>query len=128
MKRFNTSHRHPDVAATGGPQDDGARLRQRIDKWLWHARMVRTRSDAAALTEKGYVRLNGTRVTAPGHAVRAGDVITLALDRSVRVIEVTGFCDRRGGPPAARALYRDLTATPANVGATSPKPTGLPPS
>ena len=84
--------------------------RQRIDKWLWHARMVRTRSDAAALVEAGHARLNGQRVTAPGHALRIGDVVTLALDRSVRVVEVAGFCVRRGGPPEAIATYRDLGA------------------
>jgi ribosome-associated heat shock protein Hsp15 len=83
--------------------------RQRIDKWLWHARMVRTRSDACALTEAGFVRLNGKRVIAPSHPVRAGDVVTLALDRSVKVLQVEGFCERRGAAPAARALYRDLT-------------------
>jgi len=83
--------------------------RQRIDKWLWHARMVRTRSAAAALTAAGFVRLNGKRTTAASHPVRVGDVVTLALDRTVRVVRVEGFCERRGGPPAARALYRDLT-------------------
>jgi len=83
--------------------------RQRIDKWLWHARMVRTRSAAASLTEAGFVRLNGKRVTAPGHLVRLGDVVTLALDRAVKVIRVEGFCERRGAAPSARALYRDLT-------------------
>ena len=77
--------------------------RQRIDKWLWHARIVRTRSDAAALAEAGYVRLNGKRVTARSHPVRAGDVVTLALDRSVKVIQVEGFCEKRGGAAAARA-------------------------
>ena len=73
--------------------------------------MVRTRSDAAALAEAGFVRLNGKRVTAPGHLVRLGDVVTLALDRSVRVIEVQGFCEKRGSAPAARALYRYLTTS-----------------
>jgi ribosome-associated heat shock protein Hsp15 len=91
---------------------------QRIDKWLWHARMVRTRSDAAALTEAGYVRLNGKRVTAPGQLVRVGDVVTLALDRSVKVIEVQGFCERRGAAPAARALYRDLTTSSGSMACT----------
>ena len=84
--------------------------RQRIDKWLWHARMVRTRTDAAALTESGYVRLNGRRMTAPGQKVAVGDVVTLALDRSVRVVMIEGFCERRGDAPAARKLYRELTA------------------
>jgi len=83
--------------------------RQRIDKWLWHARMVRTRTAAAALTAAGFVRLNGKRTTAASHPVRIGDVVTLALDRTERVVRVEGFCERRGGPPAARALYRDLT-------------------
>lgn len=71
--------------------------------------MVRRRSDAAALAEAGYVRLNGKRVTAPGDPVRIGDVVTLALDHSVKVVRVAGFCEKRGAAPAARALYRDLT-------------------
>lgn len=85
--------------------------RQRIDKWLWHARMVRTRTDAAALAAAGFVRLNGRRMTAAAHPVRVGDVVTLALDRSVRVLRVEGFCERRGAAPVARALYRDLTTS-----------------
>ena len=89
--------------------------RQRIDKWLWHARTVRNRSDAASLVESGHVRLNGRRVTAPGHTVRIGDVLTLALDRTVRVLEVTGFCERRGGAAAAAATRRDLGAGPAKI-------------
>ena len=36
--------------------------RQRIDRWLWHARLVRTRSAAAALAGSGYVRVNGARI------------------------------------------------------------------
>jgi ribosome-associated heat shock protein Hsp15 len=82
--------------------------RQRIDKWLWHARIVRTRSDAARLVEAGHTRVNGQRVTAPGHALRLGDVVTVALDRSVRVIEVAGFCERRGSPRDAVVTYRSL--------------------
>ena len=82
--------------------------RQRIDKWLWHARMVRTRGDAAALATAGFVRLNGKRMTAASRPVRVGDVVTLALDRSVRVVRVEGICERRGNAPAARMLYRDL--------------------
>ncbi len=77
--------------------------RQRIDKWLWHARLLRTRSDAAALVEAGHVRLNGRRVTAASQLVRVGDVVTLALDRSVRLVKVAGFRERRGGAPEARA-------------------------
>ena len=82
--------------------------RQRLDKWLWHARVVKTRSSAAALIEAGHVRLNGVRETAPGHAVKAGDVLTIALDRGVRVLKVLGFSERRGDAAAARVLYEDL--------------------
>ena len=83
--------------------------RQRIDKWLWHARMVRTRTDAAALTAAGFVRLNGKRTTAASHPVRIGDVVTLSLDRTVKVVRVEGVAERRGNAPAGRALYRNLT-------------------
>ncbi len=88
--------------------------RQRIDKWLWHARVVRTRSSAAALCDQGHVRLNGTRVAANSQPVRTGDVITVALDRTVRIMKVQGFAERRGDAQAARPLYEDLTPSPAS--------------
>jgi ribosome-associated heat shock protein Hsp15 len=83
--------------------------RQRIDRWLWHARLVRTRSAAAALAGLGYVRINGMRIDAPGRMVRAGDVITVALDRSVRVLKVRGFSERRGPAGSGETLYEELT-------------------
>jgi ribosome-associated heat shock protein Hsp15 len=83
--------------------------RQRIDKWLWHARVVRTRSAAAALVTSGHVRVNGARVTSPGRVMRIEDVVTVALDRSVRVMKVAAFAERRGAPVDARLLYADLT-------------------
>ena len=88
--------------------------RQRIDKWLWHARIVRTRSAAAALAESGHVRINSARVEAPAKPVRAGDVVTVALDARVRVLKVTGFAPRRGDAAAGQALYDDL-APPASA-------------
>ena len=85
--------------------------RQRLDKFLWHARVVKARTSAAELVERGHVRINGVRETAPGHAVKAGDVLTIALDRSVRVLKVIGFSERRGDASAARVLYEDLQAS-----------------
>ncbi len=82
--------------------------RQRIDRWLWHARLVRTRGAAAALAGAGYVRINGARIDAPGRTVRTGDVITVALDRRVRVLKVRGFADRRGPAGTVASLYEDL--------------------
>jgi ribosome-associated heat shock protein Hsp15 len=89
------------------PDEEPAR--QRIDRWLWHARLVRTRAAAAALTGAGYVRVNGVRIDAPGRMVHSGDVITVALDRSVRVLKVRGFRERRGPAGSAKDLYDDLT-------------------
>jgi ribosome-associated heat shock protein Hsp15 len=95
--------------------------RQRIDKWLWHARVVRTRSAAAALATSGHVRLNGTRIDAPAKAVKAGDVVTIALDARVRVLKVTGFALRRGAAEQGRALYEDM-APPAPAAARPEEP------
>ena len=81
--------------------------RQRLDKFLWHARVVKARTSAASLS-KGHVRINGVRETAPGHAVKPGDVLTIALDRNVRVLKVIGFSERRGDASGARVLYEDL--------------------
>ena len=82
--------------------------RQRLDKWLWHARVVKTRTGAAALIEAGHVRINGVREKAPGHAVKPGEVVTIALDRGVRVLKVLSFTERRGDASAARVLFEDL--------------------
>ena len=70
---------------------------------------MRTRSAAAALVNAGHVRLNGARVAATSQPVRCGDVLTIALDRAVRVLKVTGFADRRGDADAARLLCEDLS-------------------
>jgi ribosome-associated heat shock protein Hsp15 len=82
--------------------------RQRIDRWLWHARLVRTREAAAALADAGYVRVNGVRIDAPGRRVRNGDVVTVALDGGVRVLKVTGFIERRGPAGTGAPLYEAL--------------------
>ena len=84
--------------------------RQRIDKWLWHARVVRSRTAAADLVTHGHVRLNGQRVVTAGRATRLGDVVTIALDRHVRVLKITGFSERRGSAPDAQRLYDELDA------------------
>ena len=82
--------------------------RQRLDKWLWHARVVKARTSAAELVERGHVRINGVREKSPGHAVKLGDVVTVALDNSVRVLKVAGFSERRGDATAASVLFEDL--------------------
>jgi len=58
--------------------------------------VVKARTSAAELVESGHVRVNGVRETSPGHAIKAGDVLTIALDRTVRVLKVIAFNERRG--------------------------------
>lgn len=81
--------------------------RQRLDKWLWFARVVKTREDAAKLVESGKVRLNGQKTLKPGHGVRPGDVLTIVLNTRVRVLHVEGMAQRRGPAETARLLYRE---------------------
>jgi ribosome-associated heat shock protein Hsp15 len=70
--------------------------------------VVKARTSAAALVEAGHVRINGVREKAPGHGVKIGDVLTVGLDRSVRVLKVAAFSERRGDAAVARVLYEDL--------------------
>jgi len=82
--------------------------RQRIDRWLWNARIVRTRTAAASLAVAGHVRVNGVRVVAPGRDVKYGDVVTVALNSGVRVLKVSGLVLRRGNAAVAAQLYEEL--------------------
>lgn len=83
---------------------------QRIDRWLWHARLVKTRTLAASLVASGYVRVNGRRAEQPARAVRAGDILTVALPSRVRVLKVTGILPRRPDAAGARLLYEPVAA------------------
>jgi ribosome-associated heat shock protein Hsp15 len=74
--------------------------------------VVKARTSAAALVVAGHVRINGVRETAPGHGIKCGDVLTIGLDRSVRVLKVIGFSDRRGDAASAKVLFEDLQAAP----------------
>ncbi|MBN8533678.1 MAG: RNA-binding S4 domain-containing protein [Rhizobiales bacterium] len=86
--------------------------RQRLDLWLWHARFLSRRKDCAALVQEGFVRVNAMRVVHPGHAIKPGDVLTLALPRRTILIVVMAFSDRRGGPEDAARLYRFVDPAP----------------
>ena len=86
---------------------------QRIDRWLWFARIVKTRSLAAALVSGGKVRVNRHKIAKPSHPVAPGDVLTIALRGHVRVLKLLDPGTRRGPAPEARRLYEDL-APPAS--------------
>ncbi len=82
---------------------------QRLDKWLWFARVIRTRTLAAGLVTDGRVRINRERVAKPSQSVHVGDVITVAVGGRVRVLEVLDAGARRGPASEAQSLFRDLT-------------------
>lgn len=80
----------------------------RLDKFLWFARIVKTRALAQSLAEQGRLRLNG-RVQDRAHAaVRVGDVLSFALRGTVRVLKIEALPARRGPPAEARALYTEI--------------------
>jgi len=89
---------------------------QRLDRWLWHARFARTRSTAQKLVADGHVRLNREKVTQSSRQVRAGDVLTLALPRQVKVVEVKALAEKRGSYAIAQTLYADLSAPAESAG------------
>jgi ribosome-associated heat shock protein Hsp15 len=81
---------------------------QRLDKFLFFARFCKTRAIAAALIEKGSVRIN-RQPTDKAHArLRPGDVVTVPLPRGVVVVQVTALAQRREGAERARGLYREI--------------------
>jgi ribosome-associated heat shock protein Hsp15 len=98
--------------APAPPPDGDTSAEDRLDRWLWHARFVRTRTLSAALVSGGKVRVNGQRTVKPGHAVRPGDVLTVTLPGGVRVVRVLSCATRRGPAPEAQALYADLSQDP----------------
>ena len=74
---------------------------------------MKTRSLAAKLVAEGHVRVNGTRIETAAKPVKPGDVVTIALERQVRVLKVVDAGDRRGPAPEAQRLYEDLAPPPA---------------
>jgi ribosome-associated heat shock protein Hsp15 len=80
----------------------------RLDKWLWFARVVKTRAIAQDLAGSGHVRVNGQRADSASKAVRIGDVLTIALPARVRVLKVLDVAERRGPASDAMTLYEEL--------------------
>ena len=85
----------------------------RLDRFLWFARLARTRSAAQALASGGHLRLDGRAIDRAHAPVRVGTVLTFAQGARVRVVRVEALPPRRGPAPEASTCYRDLTA--ANV-------------
>ena len=89
---------------------------QRIDKWIWCARLVKTRTLASKLVAAGGVRLTRdgetNRVEKASAIVRIGDTLAFMIGERIRVIEVNNFGVRRGPAAEARLLYTDHSPPP----------------
>jgi ribosome-associated heat shock protein Hsp15 len=94
--------------------------RQRIDKWLFFARMSKSRSIAQSQIQSGKLRINGSPVTQPSFLVKAGDRIDLSLERRNLVLIVKLAGTRRGPFDEAKLLYDDLTPTAEEVKKLTP--------
>lgn len=90
----------------------------RLDKFLWFARLAKTRQLAQQMAEQGRLRIGG-RVIDRAHApVRVGDVLSFALHGRVRLIRVVALPARRGPPADARLCFEDLSPVDAPAAAT----------
>ena len=84
----------------------------RIDKWLWAARMVKTRALAAEAVKGGRVKINGERVK-PSKDVRAGDLLEITVGQVRRSVVVLATADRRGPASQAALLYEETVESRA---------------
>jgi ribosome-associated heat shock protein Hsp15 len=76
----------------------------RVDKWLWAARLFKTRSAATHAVLGGRVHVNGARVK-PSKEVRVGDTVEVTVRSLKRTVEVTGVAEKRGPAAVAATLY-----------------------
>jgi len=95
---------------------------QRLDKWLWCARFMRARTDCADLALQGSIRINRQPTDKPHAKLRVGDVLTIPVHATVRVVRVAGLAARRGSATEARQLYVDITDLPATSCAATDSP------
>ena len=83
--------------------------KQRLDRWLFFARALKSRTLAQKLIESGAVRVNSARTTDSDHRVGAGDVLTMMVSRRLLVWRILAIGGRRGPAPEAALLYEDLS-------------------
>ncbi|MGH6968529.1 MAG: RNA-binding S4 domain-containing protein [Stellaceae bacterium] len=87
--------------------DGGGVPTLRLDKFLWFARLARTRSAAARLCAEGRVAISGMAAFKPHHPVRVGDWLMIERGRWRHRLRVMALGERRGNPAAARLLYHE---------------------
>jgi ribosome-associated heat shock protein Hsp15 len=83
----------------------------RLDKWLWGARLYKTRTAATDACRAGHVKLN-EMATKPSTLVKPGDYVEARTGDRLRVLEVTGLIEKRAGAAIAAACYVDHSPPP----------------
>jgi len=96
---------------TGSVQTD-AGGKVRLDKWLWYARVYKSRSLAQSEIKAGKIRVNAVNVSSPSRTVTPGDVLTITKPRHVAILKLLACGVRRGPAAEAQDLYEDLTPPP----------------
>jgi ribosome-associated heat shock protein Hsp15 len=86
--------------------------KQRLDKWLFFSRAVKSRTLAQKLIETGAIRVNSERTDRSDHKVGAGDVLTMTVQTRLLVWRILDPGSRRGPAPEAALLYEDLSPPP----------------
>lgn len=94
----------------------------RIDKWLWAARMFKTRSAASSACTAGHVKIDGESVKA-SKSVKPGARVDVLTPGGPRELEVVALGERRGPASVARTLYVDHTPPPLPKEERGPVPT-----
>jgi ribosome-associated heat shock protein Hsp15 len=85
----------------------------RIDKWLWAARLFKTRALAAGAVEGGRVHLNGAR-TKPAKHVKVGDTLIVHRGDDELILRVLALSVHRGPAPTAATLYEETPESQAS--------------
>ena len=80
----------------------------RLDRWLHHARMFKTRTLAAESIGGGGIRVNGQPCRKPAQILRPGDLVTVSAHRQVRVLRMLHPGERRGPASEAATLYDEI--------------------
>ena len=94
----------------------------RIDKWLWAARIFKTRTLATAACRKGQVSMGGTQLKA-SRTVKAGDVVSVRKPPVTYSFKVLQPIEKRVG---ARLLPEILEMSRISGFANRAKGTGRP--
>lgn len=113
----------PEHPAAGAPPRASLAAVQRLDKWLWFARIVKSRTLAAQLIQDGKVRVNRAKVAKPAQTVRPDDVLTIVIRSNIQVLKVLAPGARRGPPTEARQLY-ELLSPPVGPAPAQPDGSG----